>query len=291
MPAQHCQEGGQATKAGRCAEKIEICKSFAVDGNFLGKFMIMIIKKAGFLFAVFCLAIASSAPKHQAVAYVLPSQQLLQFMAPHFSKFETLVITHTVERKDEEGVQSFEEILMMKSPGFVHARPVEGADIPARVIDRSFRTLFLSSTQAKLRDLLSGAGVDLNRVSYTLVDGAVAYLMGERHFERPQFAVEKAGFFPLLFSYSSHLAQGPEFIRVTFRDYRQVEEGWYPFDILCTSDAGWAEHYKIRSIQVNTPVDPSRLHPSQEPSGPAQGPSGEERIHSIIKAFEQKYGP
>lgn len=252
--------------------------------------MIMMIKKAGFLFTVFCLATASLASRDQAGAYVLPSQQLLQFMAPHFSNIETLVITTTVEREDDEGVWVFEEVLHMKSPGLLHAEFADGTANQGRLVDRSFWNLFLSSTQSRLGDLLSGAGVDLDRISYTRVDGTVAYLIGERGFERPRLAVEKARFLPVLFCYSSRLAGSLEFIRVTFRDYRQLEEGWYPFDILCSSGAGWQERYEVRSILVNAPVDPSRFHPSQPGPRPVEGPSPEEKLHSIIRAFEQKYG-
>ena len=240
--------------------------------------------------ALFFAVVPNLALQGRIDAYVLPSEQLLQFMAPRFSEFETLVVSHTVERKDEEGIQLFEEILTMKGPGFLHAAPAEGAGNQARVIDRSFRNLFLASSQAELRALLSGAGVGLDRVSYKRVDGTVAYLIGERSAYSPKLAVEKERFLPLLFCYSSRLAHGSEFIRVTFRDYRQVESGWYPFEILCSSDAGWEERYRVRSVEVNVPVDPSLFQSSQEEPRPAETPHSDERIDAIIRDLEQKYG-
>ena len=239
--------------------------------------------------ALFFVVIASLASKGQADAYVLPSEQLLQLMAVHFSKFETLVIRHTVERGSGEDTRSFEEILTMKSPDFLHAAPAEGAGAQAGVIDRTFRAIFLASSQTRLRDLLSGAEVDLDRVHYTRVEGTVAYCIGDRRADRPKLAVEKARFLPLAFDYLSRISHGADFIRVTFRDYRQVDQGWYPFEILCRSDLGWAERYKVQSIQVNTPVDPSLFYRSQAESLPAGDPDNEEKIHAIIKAFEQKY--
>jgi hypothetical protein len=242
------------------------------------------------VFALFFVAVASLTPGGQVSAYVLPSQQLLHFISAHFSKFETLVITHTVERESGEDFRRFEEIITMKSPDLLHAVPTEEAGNPAREIDRSFRNLFLASSQTRLRDLLSGAGVNLDRVSYTRVGGTVAYLIGERGAFRPQLAVEKARFLPLVFYYPSRLTLGPEFIRVTFQDFRQVDQGWYPFEILCSSDAGWSEHYKVLSIRVNTPVEPSLFHPSQAESLPAESPHKDERIDAIIESLEQKYG-
>lgn len=253
--------------------------------------MNMIIKKAGFLFTVFCLATASLTPYDQAGAYVLPSQQLLGFVADHFSNLQTLVIRHTVERESGEDIQVFEEILTMKGPDLIHAAPAEGAGNQNRRIDRSFRTLFFANSRATLTNLLNSAGVDLGRVSYTRVNGNVAYLIGERGPYKAKLAVEKDGFFPLAFHYSRRLPHGLEFIRVTFRDYRQVDQGWYPFEILCSSEAGWAERYEIRSLQVNAPVDSSLFVPSQrEESRPVESPHEDDRIDAIIKSLEEKYG-
>jgi hypothetical protein len=240
-------------------------------------------------FTLFFPVATSLMQEDRAGAYVLPSQQILQFVSAHFSKFETLVIKHTVERESGVGVQSFEEILTMKSPDFLHAAPTEESGTRTGIIDRSFRALFLASSQTWLRDLLSGAGVDLDRVSYTRIDGTVAYLIGEGRDDRPKLAVEKARFLPLVFNYPSRLSHDPEFIRVTFRDYRQVGQGWYPFEIMCSSDAGWVERYKVQSIQVNAPVQPSLFQPSQSMSRPAKSACNEEKIHANVRAFERKY--
>lgn len=252
--------------------------------------MVMILKKAGFLFPLFCLAMASLTPNDQAGAYVLPSRQVLGFMAPQFSNFETLVVEHTVERQMEEEVRVFEEILTMKGPDFIHAAAAEWVPNRNQGIDRSFRNLFFANSRERLMSFLWGAGVNPDRVSYTRVDGAVAYLIGERGPYKGQLAVEKARFLPLAFHYPSGQAYAPEFIRVTFRDYRQLDQGWYPFEIVCISSAGWEERYRVRSIEVNVPVDPSLLRVSQEEPRPAESPHKDERIDAIIRSLEQKYG-
>jgi hypothetical protein len=223
-------------------------------------------------------------------AYVLSSEQLLQFMAAHFSKFETLVLTHSVERESQEGVKDFEEILTMKSPDLLHAETKDPSVNQGRVVDRSYRRLFLASTQSKVSALLSGAGVNTEKVSFTRVDGTIAYLIGDARPDSPKLAVEKARFLPLLFVYPSRLAGSTDLVKVTFRDYRQVEQGWYPFEILCSSTHGWAERYRIESIKVNVPVQPSLFLQAQEEVRPAESPAKEEKINAIIKTFEEKYG-
>jgi hypothetical protein len=125
-------------------------------------------------------------------AYVLSSEQLLQFMAAHFSKFETLVLTHSVERESQEGVKDFEEILTMKSPDLLHAETKDPSVNQGRVVDRSYRRLFLASTQSKVSALLSGAGVNTEKVSFTRVDGTIAYLIGDARPDSPKLEIPAA---------------------------------------------------------------------------------------------------
>jgi hypothetical protein len=223
-------------------------------------------------------------------AYVLPAQQLLQFMAVHFSKFDTLIVRQAVERESEEGTKAFEEILSMKSPDLLHSQSTEPSVDQGKLIDRNYRKLFLAGSQAGLTVLLTEAGVDLGKVSYTRIHGTIAYLIGDRSPESPRIALEKGRFLPLLFVYPSRLLPGSELVEVTFRDYRQVGQGWYPFEILYKTGEGLAEHYKIESIRVNVPLQPSLFNTSGTRSGPAQNEGNEEKIKAIIKTFEQKYG-
>jgi hypothetical protein len=223
-------------------------------------------------------------------AYVLPPQQLLQFMVPHFSKFHTLVVKHSVERETQEGVKSFEEILKMKSPDLLHSETTDPVATQGRVVDRSYRRLFFARSWSELSAFLSEAGVDMEKASFTRVDGTVAYLIGEQGPERPRLALEQARFLPLLFVYPSRLAGSPDLVKVLFRDYRQVDPGWYPFEILCTSENGWTERYRIESIQVNVPMQPSLFLQAQEELRPEESPARNEKIDGIIKTFERKYG-
>jgi hypothetical protein len=227
----------------------------------------------------------------RSAAYVLPAEQLLQFMAVHFSKFHTLVVKQAVERESQEGTKAFEETLFMRSPDLLRSQSAETSIDEDGMIDRSYQKLFLAGSQTGLTDLLTEAGVDLGQVSYTRVHGTVAYLIGGRSPDSPRIAVEKERFLPLLFVYPSRLLPGPGLIEVNFLDYRQVGQGWYPYEILYKSGEGLAERYKIESIQVNVPLQPSLFNTSSAPSGPVKNNAAdEEKIKEIIKSFEQKYG-
>jgi len=224
------------------------------------------------------------------IAYVLPSEQVLQFMITNFSKLDTLVIKHYVERGTLEGTENFEEILTMKSPDLLHTEISDPFLHQKRIVDRRYRTLFLSGTPGRTAAFLREAGVDTDKVSYTRVDGAVAYLIGDRGAQSPKLAVDKARFLPLLFVYPSSPADLSEFVTVTFRDYRRVEQGWYPFQIICSSGKGWSERYEIRSIQANIPVHPSFfLKPERQSSFPER-PGRNEDNDSLAKMFERESG-
>lgn len=236
------------------------------------------------------LGVATGLEAYRAHAYVLPSEQVLQFMAAHFSKFDTVVVKHSVVREGGEEVGAFEEILTMKSPDQLHSEAEDPSVNQKRVVDRSYRRLFLASTEGRVWALLSWAGVDTEKVSLTRVDGTIAYLIGDQRPESPRLAVEKARFLPLLFVYPSRLAGTSALIHVMFRDYRQVAQGWYPFEILCSSADGWVERYTIQSVKVNVPVQPSVFLQTEEAPPPAEAPVQDEKINAIIKTFEEKYG-
>lgn len=224
-------------------------------------------------------------------AYVLPAEQLLQFMAVNFSKFDTLVVKQAVEREGQEGTKTFEETLFMKSPDLLRSDREEMSMDQKRMIDRSYQKLFFAGNKTGLTDLLTEAGVDLEQVSYTRVRGTVAYLIGGRSPDSPKIAVEKARFLPLLFVYPSRILPGSDLIEVNLMDYRQVGQGWYPYEILYKSGEGLAERYKVESIRVNVPLQPSLFNTSRTPSGPGKNNAvDEEKIKELIKTFERKYG-
>jgi hypothetical protein len=104
--------------------------------------------------------------------------------------------------------------------------------------------------------LLLEMGIDVQKVSYTRIDGVVAYRIGETDQASPKVLVEKGRFLPLLLSYKAP-GLGGGLAKVKFVDYRKVEQAWYPFEIFCSTADGTTEKYTVRSLKVNGPVSAS----------------------------------
>jgi hypothetical protein len=138
-------------------------------------------------------------------------------------------------------------------------------------------------------------GVNLHSVAFARVDGVIAYRIGDKEPERPKILVEKDRFLPLLLVYGLSGRSGLEKITVQFKDYKKMDEGWYPFHIIYSDGKGLKESYMIHTLQANVPIDPAlfvmpkrEFAPDQAPE-PRQGPAEEERLREIIKRFEEKY--
>ena len=143
--------------------------------------------------------------------------------------------------------------------------------------------------------LLSGMGVNLHSVALTRIDGVIAYRIGDKEPERPKILVEKERFLPLLLVYKTPRPYVQETITVQFKDYKKMEEGWYPFEIIYTDGKAFKEIYTIHTLKANVPIDPAlfvmpkREVAPEQASEPDQVPSEEERLRDIIKKFEEKY--
>jgi len=242
----------------------------------------------------------SAALPERSHAYIMPSEQLIKFLATHFSKFETLILEQLTlqERGGEGGGQEvFREIISMKSPNLFHSRVVSsnmgGRERPA---DVSYRQVIMANTVKGLTDLLSGMGIDLEQVAFTRIDGIIAYRIGDREPDSPKILIEKARFIPLLLTYRSPPGTNGDRISIRFTDYRQLEQGWYPFEIICSFGDKDRETYWVDTLQANVPIDRSLFSSSERapsPGGVTEGgrsPSDEERLRQVIKKFEEKYG-
>jgi len=232
-------------------------------------------------------------------AYVLPYEQLIGFMAANFAKFETIVIRQFTEVEnpgDAEKPAAFEEIVTMKAPNLFRTELVGSSAEQTREIDHRYRELLIASGEQGLTELLSGMGIDMEKVSFTRIDGLIAYMIGDRDPDSPKILIEKERFLPLLLIYGFSTYYGQDVVRVRFKDYRQVEQGWYPFEITYSAGGQVTERYIIQSLRANVPVSPSYFSsPSSlsQPEAPAEeggSLSEEERLRRIIETFEQKYG-
>jgi hypothetical protein len=251
-----------------------------------------------FLFVVPCLALAF----HLAVpcrAYVLPSDQLIEFMAANFAPFETMVIQQFTEVNtlgEAFMPTGFEEIVTMKSPDLFRAEVMDSGSGETRVQDHRYRRLLIANGEQELKAFLSGMGIDTEKVFFTRVDGIIAFCIGDRDPESPKILIEKERFLPLQLTYTLSSEIGEDVVRVRFKDYRQVEQGWYPFEITYSSGRYGSERYIIQSLRANVPVSPSYfdsppIPPQTEvPSEEGGSPAEEERLRRIIRTFEEKYG-
>ena len=143
--------------------------------------------------------------------------------------------------------------------------------------------------------LFQKMGIDLEQVAYTRVDGVVACIIGSAEAGTPKLIIEKERFLPLQLTYRAIGDHAGALIDVRFKDYREIDHGWYPFEITYASDRWPNETYTLLTILPNGPFDPSVFStpmtgsPRGKASEKDEGLSDDERLKQIIKKFEDKY--
>jgi len=234
------------------------------------------------------------------LGYVLQAEQIVPFMAANASKFKTLVITQFTqqEKRDSTGVLSFEilrEKIWMQAPGRFHSEVLSEDRGRREVPDAAFRRLLLADSSEGFMQLLLEMGINLEAVAFTRIDGIIAYRIGDATPGSPRILIEKERFLPLQLKYWSIGDRAGALVEVTFKDYREVDKGWYPFEITHTSERWPNEAYTILTILPNTPFDPSVFSSpisgatTDQSSEGGEGLSNEERLKRIIRKFEDKY--
>jgi len=249
------------------------------------------------VFLLFCLSLGVS---EKSLGYVLQAEQIVPFMAANASKFKTLVITQFTQQEkgdSTEGISSeiFREKIWMQAPGRFHSRVLNEDRVRPEVPDVTFRRLLLANSSESFMQLLLEMGINLEAVAFTRIDGNIAYRIGDAAPDSPKILIEKERFLPLQLKYWSIGDRAGALVEVTFKDYREVDKGWYPFEITHTSERWPNEAYTILTILPNTPFDPSVFSspmsgptPDQSPEG-EKGLSNEERLKRVIKKFEDRY--
>lgn len=270
--------------------KRAFCLSEVLEGSRrVGKILLKLLLIGG-------LSLLLQARSH---AYVMPSEQLIRFLATNFSKFETLVaeqLTWHENDRQEGRIKVFRETVFMRAPNLFHSKVVDpNAEMRER-LDMTFRQVVIANTVHTLRTLFSTIGIDLEKVAFTRIDGIIAYRIGDKAPESPKILIEKGRFLPLLLTYRSPLNDSRDIINVRFTDYRQLEQGWYPFEIIYSSSREVKETYLVETLKVNVPIDPSFfLSSEKEPAAGGEiekggSPTDEERLRRVIKTIEEKYG-
>jgi hypothetical protein len=236
----------------------------------------------------------------QSLGYVLSADQLVQLMAANASKFKTLVITQLTQQEKDDSPDSrelvvFREQIWMKAPARYQSKVLNEDWERREAPNVAFRRLLLANSPESFMQLLLEMGINLEQVTYTRVDGIVAYRIGSAEPGTPKLIIEKERFLPLQLTYRAIGDHAGTLADVRLRDYREVDHGWYPFEITYSSDKWPNETYTLLTILPNGPFDPSVFSmPTSDPSkGKAsekgEGLSNEERLKEIIQKFEDKY--
>lgn len=206
---------------------------------------------AGIWAGVFLLLMVAT----QAQGYVMPAEQILEFMAKNFSGFKTVVTEQDVRWGGEENMSLQplrREKVWMKSPDQWHEETLEGSDTGGEDLDHQYRLLMLASTKERLMRVLSDMGIDLERVALTRIEGTIVYRIGDADPRSPKILIEKERFLPVLLVYGTWGGGEEDRISVGFKDYRKLETGWYPFEIAYAQGTGFQQVFSITTLSLKS---------------------------------------
>ena len=133
----------------------------------------------------------------QAQGYVMPAEQILEFMAKNFSGFKTVVMEEDVRWGGEENgsIQPLRrEKVWMKAPDQWDEETLEGSDTGGEDLDLQYRLLMLASTKERLMRVLSEMGINLERMALTRIEGTIVYRIGDADPRSPKILIEKERF-------------------------------------------------------------------------------------------------
>ena len=232
-----------------------------------------------------------------AEAYVMPPEQLIDYMQDKLGVFKTLIIaqkTVAIDPRDGMEANAFEEKIWIKTPGYFKAKVISGQDIRAMADESfpsSFRQILMANTRQYVLMLLAKFGIDLESSGYTRLDGVIAYFIGARERGRPRLLLNKETFFPMLLEYEAYDDSGARKISIRFQDYREIAGGWYPFKISYLEDEKVDEQYLVLDLQANMPLSPSlfRQEAVEEKLRENDAAVDDEHLSEAIKALKDKY--
>ena len=202
--------------------------------------------------------------------YVLPSSQIIEFMAHRFAALKTVRIVQVTAIKDfhSETEKAFGEIIEVMSPDLYRAdvagQPgtrliVHSGSKTLRIINGTivsglerdhflYPFLFVAQDPQRILKVLQNENINLDTVSLTRFDGKIAYLIGDKEEGSPRLLVEKDRFLPVLLVFDDFSVQ--------FSDYREIgEETWYPYQIAYSSYGSTVEEYSVQDVTINPPFD------------------------------------
>ena len=191
--------------------------------------------------------------------YIIPAEQLLDFMAENFSNFKTMIIVQSTLQTGPESEKIFMEQIQLKSPDHFDLRSLDHMTGRTGLPYMAYRQLLMANSRTRLEQLLSLMGINLEAVSLTRVDGVIAYQIGLKGDQSPKLLIEKERFLPLQLVYRMAGDTSEEVVTVRFQDYRKEGKGWFPFQISYSVDNRIREEYSIQNMETNIPIYSSSL--------------------------------
>jgi len=224
--------------------------------------------------------------------YVMPAEQLLDFMADNFSNYNTVIIVQSTLLTDQYNEKVFKEQIQLKSPNLFNLKVLDNIADRTELPNMAYRQLLIANSRPRLEQLLSMMGIDLKSVSFTRIEGIIAYRIGEKEDDSPKLLIEKERFLPILLTYRPNVDMPEDLVTVRFQDYRKEDKGWFPFEIIYSVGNEVREEYTIQTLQTNMPVSSSLLQTFRISSLPERAPEEwpsnieEERLQENIETFE-----
>jgi hypothetical protein len=257
--------------------------------------------KKQFMVGLLTALISIITVSYNSMAYVMPAEQLLGFVADNFSGYKSVVLIQSVLRTTPDNEKVFSEQINLVSPDKYSTQFLDRLGGRSDSPDLTYLQLIMANRTDKLEHILRAIGVDLKTVSYTRIDGKIAYRIGGKDPDSPKLLIDKESFVPLLLIYKPHGELNDKIVSVRFQAYQKEEKGLYPFEITYNEGESLVERYRVQSIQFNVPVDSSTLQQFPELEIPEEAIDDQEAdredqllfekdlLRKIIEASEEQY--
>ncbi len=193
-------------------------------------------------------------------AYIMPADQLLDFMIKNFKDIRTVTLMQSTVRTSYGIEESYDEQVWLESPDKYSVKTLDPAVEKNGIFaDQLYRQLFTTGSIENMERILLSLGVDLSQVSLTRLNGEIAYLIGSKEPGSPILIIEKKRFLPLVFVYKIPEGLAGDPVTVKFEDYQKKSKNWYPCLITYEKGGNLKEQYTVKTYQKNIPVDSSIL--------------------------------
>jgi outer membrane lipoprotein-sorting protein len=258
-------------------------------------------------------------------AYILPAEQILEFMIKHLGPLATLQISQKTVIYDpsvEEGAREFDATLYYQYPDRFRYEVTtpEGQEIrvvgpdgavavqKGKIVSQRetrldhFKDPLLCRNAELLHWKLSQGEVDLSVVSLGRYRNKISYVIGARYPDEslPQIWIEKDTFRPIRYILTRGDLVDSDSEEVEYADYTSLGKNkWYPARILFYKNSRLTKMYVLEDFKVNPELsdklfDMAHLRSLYQPmtvkepapSSPSQLDDVEKTIQDFSKTFE-----